>query len=67
MRRRPIRWAYAATVAVFLASLIQFHHRNTGFTLLIGFGDQFEKIRLPAVSDAPHYVHYQSSGYDGLS
>jgi len=65
MRRRAILLAYAATVVVFLASLVQFHHRNTGFTELIGFGDQFEKARLPAVYDAPHFVHYQSPGYDG--
>jgi hypothetical protein len=65
MRRRAILWAYAATIAVFLASLVQHYHRNTGFTALIGFGDQFEKVRLPAVLDAPHFVHYQSSGYDG--
>jgi hypothetical protein len=50
---------------VLLASVAQYYHRHTGFTSLIGFGDQFEEARLPAVKDAPHYVHYQSSGYDG--
>ena len=65
MPGRAIRWAYAASVVVFLASLAQYCHRNTGLTELIGFGDQFEQVRLPAVYDAPHYVHYQSSGYDG--
>ena len=65
MRRHAIRWAYAGAVVVFLAAIAQYYHRNTGFTELIGFGDQFEKIRLPAVYDAPHYVHYQSPGYDG--
>ena len=62
---RAVRWAYAATVLIFLASLAQYHHRNTGFTSLIWFGDAFEDTRLPAVLDAPHYVHYQSAGYDG--
>jgi hypothetical protein len=62
---RAIRWAYVATVVVFLGSLVQHHHRSTGFTSLIGFGDQFEAVRLPAVQDAPHYVHFQSPGYDG--
>ena len=65
MRLRDIRWAYAATVLVFLASLAQYYGRNTGFTSLICFGDQFEAARLPAVLDAPHFVHHQSPGYDG--
>jgi hypothetical protein len=62
---RGIRWVYVATVVVFLASLVQYYQRNTGFTTLISFGDQFEKTRLPAVVDVPHFVHYQSPGYDG--
>lgn len=65
MRLRDIRWAYGAAVLVFVASLAQYWHRHTGFTTLICFGDQFEATRLPAVADAPHYVHYQSPGYDG--
>ena len=65
MPGRAIRWAYVATVAVFLASLAQYYHRNTGFTSLIVFGDQFEEARLPAVMEAPHYVYYGSPGYDG--
>jgi hypothetical protein len=65
MPRRAIRWAYVATVVVFLASLVQYYQRNTAFTTLISFGDQFEKMRLPAVADVPHFVHYQSPGYDG--
>ena len=43
MPGRAIRWAYVATVVVFLASLAQYYQRNTGFTTLISFGDQFEK------------------------
>jgi len=65
MPGRAIRWAYVATVVVFLASLAQYYQRNTGFTTLISFGDQFEKTRLPAVIEVPHFVHYQSPGYDG--
>jgi hypothetical protein len=65
MPGRAIRWAYVATVVVFLASLVQYYQRNTGFTTLISFGDQFEKTRLPAVIEVPHFVHYQSPGYDG--
>jgi hypothetical protein len=62
---RAIRWAYAAAVAVFLIALPQYYHRNTGFTSLIWFGERFEEARLPAVLEAPHYVHYRSPGYDG--
>jgi hypothetical protein len=65
MAGRSIRWAYTATVLIFLASVAQYYHRNTGFTSLICFGDEFEAARLPAVADAPHFVHYRSSGYDG--
>jgi hypothetical protein len=65
MRERAVRWAYVAIVIVFLASLVQYYQRNTGFTSLISFGDQFEKARLQAVADVPHFVHYQSPGYDG--
>jgi hypothetical protein len=45
--------------------MAQYYHRNTGFTDLINFGDQFEATRLPAVAEVPHFVHYQSPGYDG--
>jgi hypothetical protein len=65
VRLRDIRWAYAATGVIFLASLAQYYHRHTGFTELIVFGDQFEGRALPAVTDAPHYIHFQSPGYDG--
>jgi hypothetical protein len=65
MPGRVIRGVYVATVVVFLASLVQYYQRNTGFTTLISFGDQFEKTRLPAVIEVPHFVHYQSPGYDG--
>ena len=65
MRVRFLRWAYAAAVAVFLASLVQYHHPRTGFTSLISFGDAFEDALLPAVAEAPHFVHVRSVGYDG--
>lgn len=65
MTGRTIRWVYAATVVIFLASLVQYYNRHTGFTSLICFGDQFEATRLPAVLDAPHHVHLHSPGYDG--
>ena len=65
MPGRAIRWAYVAAVVVFLASLVQYYQRNTGFTTLISFGDQFENTRLPAVVDVPHFVHSRSPGYDG--
>jgi hypothetical protein len=61
----PAAWLYAAIVAVFLASVAQYYHRNTGFTEMIIFGDEFDGVVLPAVAAAPHYVHYRSPGYDG--
>jgi hypothetical protein len=64
-RAAPIVWAYVAAVAVFLVSISQYHHRNTGFTDLINFGSQFEATRLPSVLNAPHYLHYGTPGYDG--
>jgi hypothetical protein len=65
MPGRAIRWAYAAAVVVFLVSVGRFHHPNTGFTEMIIFGDQYDASVLPAVAEAPHYIHYQSPGYDG--
>jgi hypothetical protein len=65
------RWARTgalfriATVVLFVASLQQFYRRDTGFTLLIGFGDAFATGRLPAVHAVPHYTHRSSAGYDG--
>ena len=56
MRRRAIRWVYVAAVLVFLQSIRQYHHRNTGFTELIDFGDQFYEQSLPAVQGAPRYI-----------
>jgi hypothetical protein len=65
MTGRAIRWVYAAAIAVFLIALPQYYHRNTGFTELVSFGEPFEDARLPAVLNAPHYLLYQSPGYDG--
>jgi len=63
------RWLYPllylAAVAFFIIAIGSFHRRNTGFTVFIRFGDQFSEKALPAVRDAPHYVHFNSAGYDG--
>jgi hypothetical protein len=60
-----VTWLYVATVVVFLVSVSAFYQRNTGFTTLICFGDQFEPRELPAIADVPHVIHYKSPGYDG--
>ena len=67
-----VRWAraliialYVAAVLLFLQSVRQYYHRNTGFTELIDFGDQFHQTALPAIRDVPHYVDPRSPGYDG--
>jgi hypothetical protein len=56
---------YIAGAAVFLQSVRQYHHKNTGFTELIDFGDEFYDRSLPAVRAVPHFVSPRSSGYDG--
>lgn len=56
---------YVVAIAAFLLSLPQYHGRKTGFTKLIGFGDQFYETSLPAVREAPRYVDPGSPGYDG--
>lgn len=56
---------YVASVVLFLVSIGHFHRKNTGFTYLIDFGDQFDPQKLPAVKAAPHYTHVNSPGYDG--
>lgn len=61
----PYLILYLAAVAVFIISIGSIHRRNTGFTVLIKFGDRFNEQALPAVRDAPHYVHFNSAGYDG--
>ena len=55
----------AIAVAGFLAGILQFYDATTGFTSLIGFGEQFEEGALDIVWDTPHYVYPRSSGYDG--
>jgi len=56
---------YVAAVLLFLQSIRQYYHRNTGFTELIDFGDQFYDRVLPAIRDVPRYVDPRSPGYDG--
>jgi hypothetical protein len=60
------RWLiFVAAVGVFLWSVAQFYDRPTGFTALIGFGEQFEARTVPAVKAVPRHVDRQSAGYDG--
>ena len=64
--RRLLKAApYLTVVLLFTVLAGAYYRRNTGFTTLINFGEQFEATRLPAVLDAPHFVHIQSPGYDG--
>jgi len=68
-RRQPARVVttilYAALVLVFLNALRPYYHRNTGFTELIDFGDQFYHRTIPAAREAPHVARADSWGYDG--
>jgi hypothetical protein len=60
-----IRLLYVAIVVVFAISIKQFHHRGTGFTYLINFGDRFYWQQLPAVRAVPHFTFPNDVGYDG--
>jgi hypothetical protein len=61
---RVHKYAAAALVILFLASVARFYHRDTGFTALIGFpeGDHFES---PALHAMPHYEYPIWASYDG--
>jgi hypothetical protein len=61
----PVRAACAAAVAVFLWSVAQFHHPDTGFSSLISIGDLLSDSKVTALRQAPHYVYENSPGYDG--
>ena len=60
-----IKALYLFTVVIFLVSLGGFYARETGFTSLIMFGSQFRDRALPAVRSEPHYIHENTSSYDG--
>ena len=64
-RRIALTAAYSGAIVLFLHSFERYFDRTTGLTFLTEFGDQFAAQQLPAVRDAPHYVHERSSGYDG--
>ena len=51
-------------MAIFLASIARFYHRDTGFTSLIGFprGHEYE---VPALRALPHYDYPAEVSYDG--
>ena len=53
-----------ALVAIFLASVARFYHRDTGFTALIAFPEGHE-YEAPALRDIPHYQYPQWASYDG--
>jgi len=56
---------YLAAVVLFIQSIRQFHHRGTGFTEFIDFGDQFYGTVLPSIRNVPRYTDPRSPGYDG--
>ncbi len=56
---------WLSAVAVFYVSMRQYHHRRTGFTMLILFGDEFYDRSLPALKKIPHFTYPSSAGYDG--
>jgi len=58
------RIAAALLVAVFVASVARFYHRDFGFTVFIGFGPDHQ-LEIPAVPAVPHFHYGPGSGYDG--
>lgn len=53
-----------ALVALFLASVARFYHRDTGFTALIGLPEDHGN-ELPALRGVPHFVYPSRFTYDG--
>jgi len=51
-------------VAIFLASIARFYHRDTGFTALIGFPEG-RTFKAPALLATPHYQYPAWASYDG--
>ncbi|MDP3073360.1 MAG: hypothetical protein Q8N18_23920 [Opitutaceae bacterium] len=60
-----VRLAYVVAVALFLGSVAQFHHRDTGFSSLISIGDILDGTKVTALRTVPHFVYQGSAGYDG--
>ena len=56
---------HVGAVAVFLWSVGQFYHPETGFTSLIRFGERFEPRTLAAIRPVPRHIERKSVGYDG--
>jgi hypothetical protein len=57
--------AYAGVALLFLFAISRYYRHDVGFTELVDFGDEFANTALPAVRNTPHFVHVDSSGYDG--
>ncbi len=58
------RAAALLVVAIFLASIARFYHRDTGFTALIGFPEG-RTFKAPALLATPHYQYPAWASYDG--
>jgi hypothetical protein len=62
--RATCRALAIALVALFLASVARFYHRDTGFTSLIGLPENHGN-ELPALRGVPHFVYPSVFTYDG--
>lgn len=60
-----VRLAYAGAVALFLWSVAQFFHPDTGFSSLISIGDMLSETKVTALRGVPHHIYEASPGYDG--
>ncbi|MBL9189233.1 MAG: hypothetical protein JNK23_17255 [Opitutaceae bacterium] len=65
-RRRALRLAAAATVALFLALVLRFWHPVYGLTSFYQLDAPNDDLKIAAFRALPVYVHRHTGGYDGL-
>ncbi len=64
--RHLLRWLpHAAVTAWFLFSVAQFYDTRTGFTSLIGIGEELAAGFVPAMQKTEYFALENSAGYDG--
>lgn len=65
-RRRLVRIAGLAAVALFVALFARYWHPVYGFTSLIQLDAPNDDLKIAAFREFPVYVHRDNGGYDGL-
>lgn len=62
--RRPVAWAYVATVVVFVWCVARFYNPQHGFAQMIEFGGRLEKTWIAPLGGTAFYEVPDSDGYD---